>query len=56
MASKLINIRRDIITTLDKIRDEEDISYSEVIERLILSEPEREEVKAYLKQKIEDFF
>jgi predicted CopG family antitoxin len=56
MTSKLINIRRDIIATLDKIREEENLSYSEVIERLLVDEPKQSEIKAFLIQKIEDFF
>lgn len=56
MSSKLINIRRDIIITLDQIRREENLSYSEVIERLLVDEPKQSEIKAFLIQKIEDLF
>ena len=56
MPSKLINIRRDIIKTLDQIRDEEGISYSEVIERLLVDKPKQRQIKAFLIQKLEDFF
>ena len=56
MGSKLINIRIDISKALDQIRDEENISYSEVIERLLIDEPKQSQVKAFLIQKLEDFF
>lgn len=56
MSSKLINIRGDLIKTLDTIREEEDLSYSEVIERLLVDEPKQEEIKAFLIAKLEDFF
>jgi len=56
MTSKLINIRRDVIKTLDQIREEENLSYSEVIERLLIDKPTQSEIKAFLIQKIEDLF
>ena len=56
MSSKLINIRHDIIKTLDQIREEEDLSYSEVIERLLVDESTQHQVKAFLIAKLEDFF
>ena len=56
MGSKLINIRRDIVNTLDRIREEENISYSEVIERLLVDKPKQSHVKAFLIEKLEGFF
>ena len=57
MSSKLINIRKDVITALDQIKKEEgNISYSEVIERLIVNEPERSKVKAFVIAKLEEYF
>ena len=56
MPSKLININTTVSKALDQIRNEESISYSEVIERLLIDEPKQSQVKAFLIQKLEDFF